>query len=205
MTEEQIMDAIYERGEMNSDWVLIRKTLNDADGIALPDRKADYSLFVEIMAVGAKCKVFRPEMAAFSRDDGVTFGETAFCPENPFTLQFFGTLNDEIGKIDQSYWIVREPDLYPVLFHDDGKVKVEALSDYVTFEAKLGDDEKDGIALLDRALRLDDAAIVHSAGNDCAILKVGDAIILPKDYLCVGSGPEKYGFAPESDVLGRME
>ena len=201
MQREKILDAIADRGEMNARWVLIRKTINDGDdGLLLDDYSADTSLFVEVMAVGDKWEIYSPFMAAFSRKDS-DYGVTTFCRENPAHMQFFGTLNDEIGKIDESYFVIREDELVPVLF--DGTP--EALGDYVVFVCEKCEDSEDGVALPDKAVDYKRIADVTSVGPECRYLDVGDLIYTPRDFICVEIDGIVYGLMPEKDICAKVE
>lgn len=79
------------------DKLLVRKCCRGDEGlIVTPDAYKDHSEFVEIIAVGPKCKHFAGDHA----------GKSVKCPE----------LSDGMHHLDGEFWFVREEVLMPVLF-----------------------------------------------------------------------------------------
>lgn len=93
----------------NGDFVLLLKCVNaEPDGIALTDKTLANTNWVEIVALGPKCKLFRAEQIG-------KLGHVANWRHNLQSLR--GLVGDERTP-KAEYWVCRETDLKPFVLAD---------------------------------------------------------------------------------------
>ena len=197
------MDIIPRLTRVYGDNVLIRKCgvgeslkgggrgVNDENGKPLlyyPQYFADTTSFVEIIDIGLDCKWFTKEHCHLDE----TGGERTLCPE----------MGDGMVRVEEHFWFIPEPLLFPVLFSDAG---LRAIGDCIVLEVP----EKDRSSLIVTTDRMEDEHYVLKAISVGPGVKekipVGAKVLVPRRIRLFKVGGKKYGCVREEEVYGVEE
>lgn len=194
------VESLRDRFHGLNDWVIICKCVVGEDagggyrtvgGIVIDSISADTTNFVELVAVGAGCKLFKPHACRWM--GGVLkrkAGEIVWSME----------LSKDMQHLDGPYWACREHVLQPVLIRAGGAKACVALGDWVLVRTCANDNGG-----IERASEYEDADLrgdVVNIGEDCRQVRIGDTVQLPGQHRQMKLGGEKVAVLREGEVLG---